>query len=365
MKKTQKILAVALMFSTALSGAVQADTLVEALIQAYQSNPELDAARAAQRANDEGVIRARTGYFPTIAGTASVTRSDVDGSLSGQFDSTNKFYQARIDQPIFRGFQTANATKQAGSFVKAGRAQLLGVEQRILLTTVTSYMDVVRDQAVLSLNINQVQVLERQLQASQARFRVGEITRTDVAQSQARLAGAVSQRIQAEADLATSRARYWQVIGDLPGTLESAPALPSMPATLEEATVIGLDESPIVNGAVHTEAAARYAVRQAMGTMLPTLDGFAFISRFDGTSAFASAVVSNITTTKAIGAQLRVPLYQAGAEYSDIRRAKQIESQRRLEIIAAERAVTANVRTSHTPLSDPPAWRDLEGGPHR
>lgn len=147
----------------------------------------------------------------------------------------------------------------------AGRAQLVSTEQSVLLSAVTAYMDVYRDVAVLELNENNVQVLQRQLEASQDRFRVGEITRTDVAQSEARLAGAVSARISSEATLAASRATYERVVGSTPGTLDPVPDLPPLPTSIDAAIEVGRDANPTVIAAKFNEESSRYAVKQAKG----------------------------------------------------------------------------------------------------
>jgi len=337
----------------------QADTLREALAAAYNSNPDLLAARAQQRSTDEQVPTAISNWRPTISGQVQI--QDVENNSiatlsSGRVvaDTTAKgraeTYSAQISQPIFRGFRNFNQLNGAEAQVKAGRANLLSTEQTVLLDAVTAYMDVVRDEAVLRLNENNVKVLTRQLEATQDRFRVGEVTRTDVAQAEAALSGAVSQRIQAEATLATSRASYRQVIGKAPGTLEDAPPLPPLPATEEAAIEVALAENPTVRAARLNEEAARYDVAESKGQLLPTVTANASISRSDRpigsqfdpvTGLFLSA--SAVSENTNLGITLNVPLYQSGSVYSDIRRNKQIRSQRMLEIAAAERLVIRNV----------------------
>ena len=349
MKKTIFVMSTAL--ALVCAGGANAETLREALAAAYNSNPELQAERAALRATDESVARAKSGFLPTLAGIGNITRQNTVSESAGielfDFNATSKFYQARADQSLFRGFQDVYGIKQAKSLVKAGRAQLRGTEQRILLDAVTVYMNTLRDESVLALNQNNVQVLERQLQASRDRFRVGEITRTDVAQSEARLAGSVSLRITAEANLATARANYFRVIGQLPGTLEQPPDLSGLPVTMDEAWAIASQENPSIAEAIYGERAAVQNVRQSMGALAPTVDGFATISRSTGSnpSVNTGTTVDFLTDLKTLGVQIRVPLYQGGAVYSDIRRAKQTQSQRRLDILTAERQVRSDART--------------------
>ena len=329
------------------SAMAQAEGLKDALAAAYASNPDLEGQRAVLRATDEGMARARAGFLPNVAGSASITRQNVqdeNGSTLTEFNSTNKSYQMRADQSVFRGFRDINSRREAKSLVKAGRAQLLSVEQDVLLQAVTAYMDVLRDEAVLELNTNNVEVLKRQLQASQDRFRVGEITRTDVAQSEARLAGSMSARITAEANLAASRATYRRVIGDAPGSLQQPPALPPMPANYDDALSVAFAENPNVFIAKHNEKASRHAVSSAKGSILPSVDAFAYIQRSEG--SFGPFAGDRVTDTKAVGAQVRIPLYQSGGEYAEIRRSKHVNSQRRLQIVAAERRVRSDVKTA-------------------
>lgn len=349
MKSFMKLgLAVALALSWA--GSASADTLIDALASAYNNNPDLRAARAGLRATDEGVVRAQAGFLPTVTGVANLTKQNEKNFLNGisepDFTSEPKFYQARIDQNLFRGFQDVNARRQATSLMRVGRSQLLVTEQTVLLDTVIAYMNAVRDVSVLDLNNNNVQVLQRQLEASQDRFRVGEITRTDVAQSEARLAGSISARIRAEADLAGSRAGYRRVVGMAPGTLDQPPPLPPLPPNLEDATAIALDENPNVTAARQNERAADIAVAQSKGALLPTVDGAAFISRSESEtfSPNTQTTVDFRSDVKSVGVQIRVPLYQGGAVYSDIRRAKHTRSQRRLEILSAERFAVEQTR---------------------
>lgn len=337
--------------------AAQAETLSEALAAAYENNPVLLAERAALRAVDENVARANSGYRPTVAGDASISRSTIDSTtradilgpdgVSANFDSTNKEYRAQIDQPLFRGLRTMNEVREAKAAVMAARERLRSVEQTVLLDAVTAYADVVRDEAVLALNDNQVEVLRRQLEASEDRFRVGEITRTDVAQSEARLAFAISNRIAAEAALTASREAYRRVIGAAPGSLQPLPELPPLPENLDAAQAAALDNNPILNGARFEESAAGHAVSSAKGTLAPQVSGFARIARTVGTNLVSTDVTGTRTTTvKSIGAQVSVPLYQAGAEHANVRQAKEIRSQRMLEIAVAERQVIESVRNA-------------------
>lgn len=335
----------------ALSDA-RAETLQDALSMAYMNNPDLRAQRAALRATDEQVAQGNFASLPTLNGNITYQRSSQDTIIGGTLvgndaKALNRQLQLRVDQPLFNGFQRVFNRKQAKALVMAGRATLLQTEQNVLLSAVTAFMDVLRDEAIYDLNDKNVTVLSRQLDASNDRFRVGEITRTDVAQSEAGLAGAVSGRITAQANLSSSRATYRQVIGQFPGTLEPAPEMPPLPATLEEAWTIALEQNPAILNAAYVEEAAGHAVNAAKGNLLPSANGFLTASRFVGTDNVAGQVSTNFTTeTKVAGVNITIPFFQNGSEYSNVRANKQIKSQRRLETLSADLAVRAQTETA-------------------
>ncbi|MEM6682759.1 MAG: TolC family outer membrane protein [Pseudomonadota bacterium] len=342
------------------NAGVAAQTLEEALAQTYQSNPVLEAQRAALRQVDENVFQANSGYLPNLSGTGSIDRTQTDftvesvttpeGTTDGgdelSFPATNTALSASVNQPIFRGFRTKNSVKRAKADVLAGRANLATVEQDVLLQTVTTYVNVLRDQAVLKLNDNLIAVLRRQLEASQDRFRVGEITRTDVAQSQARLADAVSRRAAAAADLTASQEQYRRVVGDLPVNLVE-PKTPDLPIDVTAATQTAFERAPIILAARYNEEAAQSSVKEAKGGLLPSVNGFARISRNTGVQVLGPAITAdNTRVVSTVGAEVTVPFFQSGAEYSAVRQAKQLRSQRILEIRAAERQVVEQVTTA-------------------
>ncbi|MBV1900769.1 MAG: TolC family outer membrane protein [Kordiimonadaceae bacterium] len=340
-----------LAMSTVLTGSysASAETLNEALAAAYSSNPQLMAQRASLRATDEGVSSAKSGFLPELSATWSYSdvKQDITPVGSDTFKSPRDSdgYSITARQNFFRGFQDRNNVLQAKSTVKAGRANLQSVEQNILLQAVTAYMNVVRDGSVVALNKNNIKVLERQLQASQDRFRVGEVTRTDVAQSEARLENAKSQVLSAEAGLAASRAQYLRVIGRVPASLETPSAKPQLPASLDLAIEIAMEESPGVKAARHTESAARHAVKTAKGALLPSVGAELSYSNinsagFSGNTGFSQEQNNKSTS---VGIQVSVPLYAGGARYSSVRRAKQVRSQRMMEIHQAERVAQENV----------------------
>lgn len=323
--------------------AVAAETIDEALAAAYLSNPTLEAERARQRATDEQVSQAVSGWRPNLGGVAEGGYRNLETKPRGGGGSSYPFAGAvTFNQPIFRGFRTVNSTKQALATVRAGQQILLNTEQGVLFDAITAYMNVVRDQAIVTLREEDVRALEELLRGTEARFRVGEVTRTDVAQSRARLSQSQSALAAARASLATSRADYRQVIGRSPGTLQMPrPLVHLLPATLEEAIALGEFHHPVVLAAVFTAEATDYAIDVAKGELLPQIE---FEARYqflrDKLNAFDE------TEEATILGRVNVPIYQGGAEYSRVREAKQVHNQRRIEILEAQRSVREEVVTA-------------------
>lgn len=315
-----------------------AETMFEALALTYQQNPQLRAARAQVRAADENVPQALAGWRPNVSATGSYGKEKSRSTTTTEQSLSPRVTQLDLTQPVYRGGRTVSATNSAESQVRASRAQLTSTEQQVLLAAVTTYMDVLRDGARVQLTANNEQVLRRQLEATQDRFEVGEVTRTDVAQAEARLSRAVSDRVSAEGDLATSRATYVRVVGQAPGTLEPAPPLPAMPVSLEEAIAIAADENPDLKTAQFTERAASHDVRTAFGSLLPTLNLVGQVQRTD-----EQALENNSNRSNSLVAQLSIPLYQAGTVHSQVRQAKQVRNQRRLEVSQSLRQVNESV----------------------
>ena len=320
----------------------EAETLTDALSQAYSSNPTLLSARAALRATDETVPQAKSGWRPTVElnGSAGLAQRKSTGptALNREQDLTPRTYGLEVTQPLYRGGRTVSATEEAEATVLSTRARLLSTEQTVLLRAVTAYIDVLRDAARVQLTRNNEAVLQRQLEATNDRFEVGEVTRTDVAQAQARRAGAQAARVAAEGDLAQSRATYQEVIGSSAGTLEAAPPLPDLPQSQEDAISLGLDQNPDVISARYNEQAAEHAVRTAFGLLLPTVNLVGALDRSDETSAR-----NTDSRNASLTAQLNVPLYQSGSVHSQVREAKERRSQARVDVEVAERDVTEQV----------------------
>jgi outer membrane protein len=327
------------------AGTASADTLREALGSTYSANPTLTAQREALKATDAGVAIARSAGRPTLTGTAGITR---DITRSGRFEvGTGKgpFLTAGADlaYPLFQGGTVKNDIKAAKSRVEAGRATLRAVEGDVFTEAVAAYMDVIRDRATVELNRNNVRVLETNLQAARDRFEIGDVTRTDVAQSEARLALAQSRLTLAEGRLTGSEQNYRRVIGRQPGVLQPPPPLPPFPATADEAVRIALTNNPDLIAITRQAEAAGYDVKSVRGTRLPTVSAVASGDYFDATGDDFGLQSGTATS---IGAQARVPLYQGGLPSARIRQAQAIEGQTLEQRIAIERSVVAATRSA-------------------
>jgi outer membrane protein len=316
-----------------------ADTLEWALVQAYQNNPSLNAQRASLRAIDENVPQALSGYRPKVSVTAgggynytnAVQQFPVAGAVTNvPFAQT--FYSRTVGATgtytLFNGYQTANRTRQAESQVDAARETLRVTEQQVLLDAATAYMNLLRDSAILDLNRRNVEVLTEQLKQTRDRFNVGEVTRTDVAQAESRLAAGRSALLGAQSNYVTSQAVYRRVIGVDAGRL--APGTPvdrHSPSVLAKAIAQGQALSPSVLAAKYGVDVATLAVKISEGSLYPNLTLNASVSEGQD-----PAFELQKQTAVAVVGQLTVPLYQGGAEYSAIRQAKETLGQQRLSL---------------------------------
>jgi outer membrane protein len=307
---------------------VSAQNLSDALIAAYLNNPTLLAARAGLRATDEGVPQALANWRPEVSvatdyGASRITNTRNSGTDIDQVRHP-KSLGLTVSQPLFRGGRTLAATSKAENDVLAERARLMNTEQTVMLQAVTAFINAYRDLAVLRLNTNNEQVLKRQLEATRDRFQVGEITRTDVHQAEARLAKAVADRIQAEGDLEVSRANYENVVGEAAPKQLNAPALPEgLPGSRDDASKLAATKNPAVIGAEFDKLSAIDSADNVLGELLPTVT-------FDGKVSrdYQSAGESGQTTTKSVTLNVSVPIYQQGSVYSRLRAARQTTAQR-------------------------------------
>jgi outer membrane protein len=322
-----------------------------ALIQAYVNNPQITAQRAAVRATDESVPTALSGYRPRASATYTATEQYLDITQRGNtpISPLNNqkgwvsvhSYGATVTQNLFNGFQTGNRTRQAESQVSAARENLRLTEQNILLAAATAYMNLLRDEAILELQRSNVEVLMEQLRQVRDRFNVGEVTRTDVAQSESRLAARRAQVLTAESKLNTTREAYRQVIGVEPGKL--APGQPVdrfSPTVLGAAIQEGRARHPQVTVAMFNIDAALFQVKIAEGSLYPTLN---LVGQAQKTINSTASLNTLDTLSASVAGQLSVPLYQGGSEYAAIRQAKETLGQRRVDLDNARDQVQQTV----------------------
>ena len=341
----------------------QAQTLQDALTSAYNTNPQLQAERATLRATDENVPQALANWRPTVqisgsegidhnsqhqdcsklslginpctgasasltpAQLAAIGLSSSPNTLNSTANLSPQTQALTVSQPIYRGGRTEAQTEQAMNLVRSERAHLSSIEETVLLSAVTDYMNVVRDQATLDLNINNEQVLRRQLEAAQDRFRVGEVTRTDVAQAEAAYAAAIAGRQQAAGNLQISRSAYERDIGQAPGKLAPPSGVPELPTSRDEVTALATDTNPDVISAQFAQQAAEDNIRVVRGQLLPTISLNASAQRLSETQG-AGKVIDDFSLT----GQLTMPLYEGGAIYSQSRQASQTAAQRRSQV---------------------------------
>ena len=316
-----------------------AQSLDDALAAAYANNPQLQARRAQLRAVDQGVPLAKSGWRPQVSVNGETgwqsTERDLGMGSATRTNTNPSSLTVSISQPIFRGFRTGAQVDRAENNVMAERANLVSVEQQVLLDAAKAYLNVVRDTAVLDLNRNNEDVLTRQLEATQDRFRVGEITRTDVAQSEARLSGAYADTAEALASLESSEANFVRVTGVTPDALLAPERVANLPQSLDDAVALALDRNPQILAAEYAWRAAQDEIRNQRGRLLPevTVSG----SFFKGWEQ--SNVEDSEVETLAATLGVTVPIYQGGAVYAELRQAKHTAGQRRLELDEAETAV--------------------------
>ena len=326
------------------AGQASAESLVEAMVSAYTGNPTLRGERARQRGTDELVPQALSGWRPTVIADGSLSNEWSDSNVGPSTEFSPKSFSVGLSQPIFRGFKTINGTKSAEANVEAGKQGLLAIEQDILFQAIQAYMNVIRDRQVVTLRQKSVEVLKKQLGAADEQLKVGEITRTDVAQARARVSESQSNLAFAKSNLAASVANYINVVGHRPGNLKY-PKLARLPKTLDEAQAIAEEVNPNILAAAYVEEASNFDIEVAKGDLLPS-------ANLNAAAAYShDSEGVNISSERAIiEGVLTIPLYEAGRVYSSVREAKQVASQRRLEVIQAGRSVRESVSIS---------WNDL------
>ena len=345
----------ALLLVQLAAAPVHADSMEAALLRAYQNNPQLNAQRAAVRAIDENVPQALSGYRPKVAATMSGGVQYTDVLFDFSAPKTMAGLQsphavgATVTQTVYNGDQTANKTRAAESQVLGARESLRLLEQTVLLSAATVYMDDLRDAAILEVQRSNVKVLELTLRQTRDRYNAGLVTPTDVAQSEAQLAAGKSQELGAEATLTTTRANFRRIIGNEPADLKPAsPVDRFLPATLREATGIALVENPNVTSATYGIDVSFLTVKINEGALFPTLSVQASVQR-----SWQPSIATPKSFAASAVAQANAPVYQGGAEYSLIRQSKETLEQQRLVLEQTRDQVRADVAT---------AWGQLLAG---
>ncbi|WP_287940395.1 TolC family outer membrane protein [Sphingopyxis sp.] len=340
----------------ALSSQAQAETLQGALAKAYENNPTLTAARAGQRANDENVPIQKASGLPSVG--ASVDYQENLVIPGNSFVSPGRVLSAgsQLSVPIYQGGAVRNAVKAAEYRVEAGQSDLRATEASIFSQVVGAYMDVIRDQAIVQLNQKNVAVLKTNLQASSDRFEIGDLTRTDVAQSQARLALAEGDLRGAEANLIRSRENYVKLVGDAPVDLQPPPALPNLPQSVEDAVAIALNNNPDIEAANQRINASRADIGAARAARMPKLSatlGGGYNNNLHSIPA-GNTVAENTTKSAAAGLSLTLPIFQGGRPSAQVRQAQSRSSQAIETYVATERDVIAQTRGAYA------AWQANE-----
>ena len=321
-----------------------ADTIEAALVRAYQSNPQLNAQRALVRATDEGVPQALSGYRPKVNLQASGGVQYQDGQVAPGTAAAHGLLRPRsvgltVNQTLYNGQQTANGVRKAEASVSGQREALRVLEQSVLLQAATIYMDYLRDAAIVEVQRSNTRVLEQTLKQTRDRFNVGEVKRTDVAQSEAQLAAGRTQQLTAESNLTATRSNFRRIIGNDPENL--APGSPVdryLPPSLQQSIETALTESPSVTSAMYGIDVQYLQVKINEGALLPTVTVQA-----SATQAYESQLTSYRSFSAGAAAQLTVPIYQGGGEYALIRQSKETLAQQRLALEQTRDQVRSDV----------------------
>ena len=337
--------AIALMLASA---PAQADTLQEALTEAYFNNPTLAAAQAGQRATDETVVIEKSAGRPDVAAAGTYTEFLAGASQNGP----DRIFTGGLDLgvPLYSGGAVRNSIRAAENRIEAGRADLRATESAIFTRVVAAYMDVLLGQALVSLSINQVDVLGVNVEATSDRFEIGDLTRTDVAQSEARAALARGDLRSAEARLISAREQYIALVGEAPDDLQPPPPLPGLPADVQTAVDVALENNPDIIAAKDRAEASRYDIDVAGAGRLPRVSAFAGYDYQNALSSLRandpSVVLPQSDTAAQAGVSLRIPIFQGG-RVAALERQAQARSAAALEtVIATERDVIAQVRSA-------------------
>ena len=348
--------------ATALAGAgllaspAMADTLKEALTQAYYDNPTLEAARAQQRATDENVVIQRAAGLPSLDSTGGFTEFIQQGGNTFTAPGRQATANINLGVPLYQGGAVKNGIRAAENRVEAGRADLRGTESAIFTQVVSAYMNVILNEALVSLSANNVEVLAINLEATSDRFEIGDLTRTDVAQSESRLALARGDLRSARANLVSAREDYIALIGEAPTNLQPPPPLPGLPGSPDEAVDVALNNNPDLIAARERAEAAGFDIEVAGAGRLPRLEvvggpGYTNYLGSLGTVPGAGTVADQDSLAIQAGLRFTLPFFQGGRVAAQQRQAT-AQAQAALEqVIATERDIIAQVRAAYS------SWR--------
>jgi outer membrane protein len=347
----RRLLVATLLGSTLFSASASADTLRDALVSAYETNPSLTAAREGQKATNEGVPLAKANGRPDVTVQPTYFENIMQDGGSSVTQARGVNINGTVSAPLYAGGGIRNAIRAAENRVEAGFANLRGTESAIFSAVVGAYMDVIRDESIVELNRAQVGVLTVNLEATRDRFEIGDLTRTDVAQSEARLALATSSLESARANLIRSKEIYIQLVGREPGRLEAPPPLPNLPETPDTAVNVALENNPDLISAREGREAASFDRRAANAARLPTVSVFTSPSYSNALNSVSSNIpgfqADNSSFTAQAGVRATIPLYQGGQPAAQIRQAQARLGQAQELEIAAEREVIAQTRASY------------------
>ena len=328
---------------------VSAETLRGALLEAYQTNPTLNAARAGQRANDENVPLTLADGRPSVSVSGFYNENVRTSPNSFTAPSRITGGQADATLPIYQGGTVRNRIRAARDRVEAGQADLRSTEANLFTQVVGAYLDVISNRNIVELNTNQVRVLSTNLQATSDRFEIGDLTRTDVAQAEARLSTARANLDSAQAELAAAEENYLRLVGDWPQDLEPPPPLPELPASPDAAEDVAIVNNPDLIAAQQNAEAARRDIAAARGARLPRLEAFArgnYTNYLDTLGGPLGNQFVQEETTATVGVRATLPIYQGGQPAARVRQTQALRTQAMETVIATERAVVADVRAA-------------------
>jgi outer membrane protein len=355
LRQTSAALVSVLVVAMGASSTAWSQSLVEAMASTYHSNPDLLAGRAVLRQTDETLQQAISNWRPKVTLSAEFNKIEADSmpikAVSSYLILNGKTTLLSVTQPLFRGGKTVADTKAAQANIQAQRAALASTEASVLLQAVTAYSNLVQDLGIVDVRRNNVRVLVQQLEATRERFRVGELTITDVSQAEARLEQSKADLVLAEAQIRIDEAAYVHVIGQKPGKMGELPLFGALPGSEEEAVALAMNAGPLPMSAQYRITAASYGVNSATAALLPQVNLVGYVQQ-----QFDLQVPTDVYNQYGVRLQATVPIYQNGSEWSAIRQAKELVGQRRNELDSARRTAAQNVIT---------AWRNLDSARSR